>query len=128
MNRIIIITALSVISIFIATLGFAQAATDPFQKVCSSGSASGSTVCTSRTSSNPLVGPDGLFGKITKAVAFAAGVVAILIIMYGGFSYITSAGDSSKINTAKNTIMYAIVGIIVIITAQTIIVFVINRL
>ena len=48
------------------------------------------------------------------------------MIIYGGIQYTTSAGDSGKVTNAKNTILYAIVGLIVSILAYAIVNFVTN--
>ncbi|MBL8122451.1 hypothetical protein JNM87_06935 [Candidatus Saccharibacteria bacterium] len=50
------------------------------------------------------------------------------MIMVSGFRYITSGGDSQKIASAKNTLIGAIIGLVVIALAQTIITFVLSRL
>ena len=52
--------------------------------------------------------------------AIIVGVVAIIMIIVGGFRYITSGGDSSKVGSAKNTIIYAIIGLILVALAQII--------
>jgi hypothetical protein len=49
------------------------------------------------------------------------GIIAVIFLIYGGFTYITAAGDESKLDTAKNTIIYAIVGIVVILLAFVIV-------
>ncbi len=55
------------------------------------------------------------------------GIVSVLMILYGGFRYITAGGDSSKISTAQQTIIYAIVGLVVAGLAQVISRFVLNK-
>ncbi|HVV66481.1 MAG TPA: pilin [Candidatus Saccharimonadales bacterium] len=54
------------------------------------------------------------------------GIVAVIMIIYGGFRYITSGGASENVSNAKNTIIYAIIGLIVVAIAQVIVHFVIN--
>jgi hypothetical protein len=49
------------------------------------------------------------------------GIVAVIMIMVAGFRYITAAGDSSKITSAKNTLIYAIVGLVVAATSQVLV-------
>lgn len=56
-----------------------------------------------------------------------AGAVAMLIIAIGALKYVTSRGDSNSIKTAKETIIYAAVGLIVMITGYGIVTFVIGR-
>jgi hypothetical protein len=55
------------------------------------------------------------------------GVVAVLMIMYAGFKYTTAAGDSSKIASAKNTLIYAVIGLIVAALAKVIVRFTIHQ-
>jgi len=57
----------------------------------------------------------------------AAGIVAVIVIILAGFKYVTAAGDSAAIAKAKNTILYAVVGLVVIILAFAVTWFVIGR-
>jgi hypothetical protein len=77
---------------------------------------------------DPIAGPGGLISDITSIVSIVAGIVAVVMIMYGGYLYMTAAGDSNKIQEAKKTIMWSFVGLIVIVLARSIIVFVISKL
>lgn len=61
-------------------------------------------------------------------VYFVAGIVAVIIIIVAGFTYVTSAGDAVATAKAKNTIMYAIIGLILVILAFAITQFIIGRL
>jgi len=65
---------------------------------------------------------------IVNVLSFVVGVVAVIMIMVGGFRYVTSAGDSSKASSAKSTITYAIVGIVIVAFAQVIVRFVLESL
>ncbi|MFA7308970.1 MAG: hypothetical protein WC045_02750 [Patescibacteria group bacterium] len=56
------------------------------------------------------------------------GLATIVYLIYGGFMYLTSGGNAEKVTTAKNTIIYAIVGIIIIGAAYAIRGFVLDRL
>lgn len=60
-------------------------------------------------------------------VSSIIGVVAVIMVMISGFKYITSGGDSQKIASAKSTLIYAIVGLIVVALAQVIVRFVIGQ-
>jgi hypothetical protein len=48
-------------------------------------------------------------------------------MIYGGFKYITSSGDSGNVTAAKNTIMYALIGLIIVALAQIIVRFVLAK-
>lgn len=84
-----------------------------------------SEVCKNQT--DPIAGPGGIVADVTAIVAIAAGIIAVVMIMYGGFQYITAGGDSGKIQEAKKTILWSVVGLVVIVLARSIIMFVINR-
>jgi hypothetical protein len=49
------------------------------------------------------------------------------MVIYGGFKYITSGGDSGKVTSAKNTIVYAAIGLVVVALAQFIVKFVLGK-
>ena len=72
-----------------------------------------------------LIGPNGVF-KISNTLLYAIGIVAVVMLVYGGFRYIISGGDSKKVTDAKNTILYAIIGLIIALLSYAIINFVIN--
>lgn len=55
------------------------------------------------------------------------GLIAVIMILYGGFKYVTAAGDASKTSSAQQTIIYAIVGLIVVGLAQAFVQFVLGR-
>ena len=55
------------------------------------------------------------------------GIIAVIMIIIGGIRYITSGGNSEKTTSAKDTILFAIVGLIVVALAQVIVKFVLNK-
>jgi hypothetical protein len=61
-------------------------------------------------------------------VFIAAGFLAVIFVIYGGFTLLTSGGDSSKIETGKKMIMWAVVGIVVVAFAKFAVYFVIQLL
>ena len=71
---------------------------------------------------------ESFIANLLNGVYFVIGVLAVGYIIYGGVRYTMSAGDASKVATAKNTIMYAIIGLIVSLLAFAITNFVISRL
>lgn len=58
---------------------------------------------------------EGLFGNVLVYVLGFAGVVLFIYLLIGGFKYITSGGDPAQASAAKNTITYAIGGLVVIV-------------
>lgn len=65
--------------------------------------------------------------NIVDLISVIVGIIAVFMIIIGGLRYITSGGDSGKVSSAKNTIIYAIVGLIVVALAQVIVRFVISN-
>ena len=70
-------------------------------------------------------------GSVIKAIvnilSYVIGVVAVIMVMVSGFRYVTSGGDSSKVSGAKNTLVYAVVGLVVAALAQVIVKFVLSK-
>lgn len=73
-----------------------------------------------------LFGNDGVFRTITNVLLFLIGAVSVIMLIIGGIRYTVSGGDSSAVTAAKNTILYAIVGIIVALLAYAIVNFVLG--
>lgn len=120
------LAALAIVCSFLPAVP-ALAATDVFQGACSGTGSSNSAACQAK-GDDPLTGPNGIITRATRLVGYITGVAAIIIMIVGGFMYVTSDGDSSKISNAKNTVIYAFVGLIIVIAAQAIIVFILSRI
>ena len=73
-----------------------------------------------------LTSADGALTNITNTILRAIGLIAVIMLVFGGFKYIISGGDSAKVASAKNTIIYAIIGLIIVILAYAIVNFVVN--
>ncbi len=93
---------------------------------CTSG-ANSATVC-NIGSKNIISGNNGILSKITNIIVIVAGIVAVFLIVVAGFMYVTSGGDSQRVNTAKNVILYTVVGLIIIAIAKIIISLVLNHI
>lgn len=75
-----------------------------------------------------LVGDGGIFTRITSIALYVIGAVSVIMLIWGGLRYILSGGDSKKITDAKNTVLYAIIGLIISFLAYAIIRFVLNAI
>ena len=64
---------------------------------------------------------------IINVFSWIIGAVSVIMIIYGGFRYITSGGDSNGVTAAKNTILYAIIGLVIVALAQIIVNFVLDK-
>ncbi len=60
-----------------------------------------------------LFGDTGIITMLTNTLLFIAGALAVVMVIFGGLRYATSAGNASAVTAAKNTILYAIVGLII---------------
>ena len=65
---------------------------------------------------------------IIDVVLGVLGLLAVAIIIYGGFMYTTSAGDANKIKKAKDTIMYGVIGLVIALLAFAIVNFVVSSI
>lgn len=70
---------------------------------------------------------NGIVNFIVDTFSWIVGIVSVIMIIFGGFRYITSGGDSSKVTNAKNTIIYAIIGLVIVALAQFIVNFVVSK-
>ena len=78
--------------------------------------------------STNLFGTGGIFTTITNLALYLIGAVSVLMLIYGGIRYTISGGDSNAVTGAKNTILYAIVGIVIALLAYAIVNFVLTNL
>jgi hypothetical protein len=109
----------------IALPGSVLAAYNPLGNIdCSQ--APDSAVCKS-TGGDPIAGSDGILPKITNIVAVIAGVMAVIFLIVSGMKYVGSQGDAQEVSKAKQSIIYALIGIVVIAIARYIINFVLIR-
>lgn len=69
-----------------------------------------------------------LVSNIVTTLSFIAGIACVIAIIIGGLLYITSAGDEGRVRTAKNTLLFAIVGIVIAISAYAIAAFVVDQI
>jgi cytochrome bd-type quinol oxidase subunit 2 len=87
-------------------------------------STGGSNTCAAQDTSTNFT---TLLKKIINIFSVIVGVIAVIMIIIGGLKYITSGGESSNVSGAKNTIIYAIVGLIIVALAQFIVHFVLSN-
>lgn len=106
----------------------ASAAFDPFKDTCDGSQASNeSAVCKDKNfnvGQSPVDPANGIIPKVANIIAAVGGVIAVVFIMINGVSLLTSTGDSAKVNKARDGLIYASVGIVVIIMARAIVAFI----
>ena len=69
-----------------------------------------------------------VFKTIINVLLFIIGAVSVIMLIYGGIRYTTSGGNANSVTAAKNTIMYAIIGLVIAIFAFAIVNFVVGEL
>ena len=111
------------------SFAFAHPATsvyaDAKSEICSGvGAASSGTGCTA-AAGQPTV--NSLVKTIVTVLSWIVGVLSIIMIVFAGFMYVSSGGEPNKVSAAKNTLIYAIVGIVIVAFAQAIVQFVLGK-
>lgn len=79
------------------------------------------------TVGNSNVEPTSIVKTVIEIFSWVVGAVAVVMVIFGGFRYVTSGGDNAKVTSAKNTILYALIGLIVVALSQVIVIFVFNK-
>ena len=72
-------------------------------------------------------GVEGLIKMAVNLLSIVAGIIAVIMIMIAGLKYITSQGDAAQISSAKNALIYAVIGLMIAGLAQVIVQFVLAR-
>ncbi len=134
-KALLTVAALSAILMPVAITGVASAQstiTDPNiqQGLCAGASlsASQSQSCNiQQTTAQAQTSVDTIITTVINIFSLVVGVVSVIMIIIGGLKYITSGGDSGNVSGAKNTILYAIIGLVVVALSQVIVKFVLGR-
>lgn len=126
---VFLVITISLLSIFgSSAIVFADSAKNDIKSICeeavSNGDGNTPSFCTDYAKStkddNPVV---GIINKVANIIAFLAGAVATIMIMYAGYGFITSDGNSEKVSRARQTIFYAAIGLVVIVSARLLVSF-----
>ena len=112
----------------VAFSGAASAACTDSQHNINAGTnaAFGTDSCDVTNSSNSNLSIATIAKNAVNILSLIVGIIAVIMIVYGGLRYITSGGDSGNVGNAKNTIIYAIVGLLIVALAQVIVHFVLT--
>ena len=85
------------------------------------------TATTTDMQNKSITGPGGLINIVIDFLLWTVGVLSVVMIIFSGFRYITSAGDASKTKSAQTTLTYSIVGLIVAVLAWVIVKMVLKQ-
>lgn len=86
-----------------------------------------STNSTDCGTEDPEDAVNSIITTVINIFSLVVGVVSVIMIIIGGLKYITSGGDAGNVGGAKNTILYAIIGLVVVALSQVIVRFVLDR-
>lgn len=92
------------------------------------GLAGGARCSKSNSQTTNLFGAGGVFTVAANTLIFVVGAVSVIYLIIGGLRYVISNGDSKNVTAAKETILYAIVGVVVAVISYALVAFVVNAL
>jgi hypothetical protein len=107
---------------------------NPFSGVCSTtgeGDTSSSPICANDNGNYTKASSDPALVKILSVIKLldtVIGIAAVIMVIIGGIKFVTSSGESAGVASARNTIIFALVGLVVAVLAQLILALVINHL
>lgn len=105
---------------------------DPLDKTCNpqeNPQAANSTICMENSSSDgqdPVTGEDGILMNVIDILSIAVAVISVIIIIVAGMTMTLSGGDSGKVQSSRDAIIYAVVGIVVVVLSRAVVIFVVN--
>lgn len=115
----------------VATVGVAHAEDPNIQDNLCSGAANlqfGDTADCSVNQKDTENKVNRLITNVINIFSVIVGIVAVIMIIIGGFRYIVSGGDSGNVTSAKNTILYAIIGLVIVAFAQFVVKFILGKI
>lgn len=89
---------------------------------------SGANCAQANGTSNNLFAQGGVFQTVANTLVFLVGAVSVIFLIIGGLRYVISQGDKNNVTAAKDTILYAVIGIVVAVVSFALVNFVINAL
>ena len=113
----------------LTTVPSVSAQFNPLDEACSEAANSSSVVC-----NESIRGQDAADNPVTSTaesvvniLSIAVGVISVIVIVVAGITMALSQGDSGKVKTSRDAIIYASVGLIVTALSRSIVIFIINR-
>ena len=121
-----ILMTLSLIALFGFIAPPAMAANDEAkEKACTAiGGTYDAGVCSTGGS---MSSPQDIVSAVIQIFAWVVGAISVIMLIFAGLKYVTSGGDSNKIASAKNTIIYAVIGLILVVLSTVIVNFVLKK-
>ncbi len=121
----IIVSTLAAVIMCLPILSVNVLAASPADEACNGIKAAGGTCDKSEAAGTNAVG--GIMKTIVSVLSMIVGSVSVIMIIVGGIRFVISGGDSNGVSSAKKTILYAIVGLVIALLAQVIISFIYSK-
>ncbi len=118
---VFILAAIFVLAAVMISAPHTFAASPAANNICSGVQLTGTASCTDTT------GLTNIVKTVINILSLIVGLTAVIFIIVGGFKFVTSSGDAQKVASARNTIIYAVVGLAVAALAQFIVAFVLSK-
>ena len=123
MIKKILISIAVILTSFMSMTSLNLKADTAAQQACNGlNSLNSSNNCSSGSSSSV----DNLVKNVTNLISYIVGAVAVIVIIFAGFRFITAGGDQNTVSSGRNMLLYAIVGLVIAATAQIIVHYAIN--
>ncbi len=116
----IIVAVITIVTMFSATLNYASA--DSFVGEACNGIKSISTTA-SCTKSNVL---QSTAHKVVNIMSIVVGLISVIMLLVAGIKFVTAGGDSNSVQSARNTLIYALIGVFIAVLAQVLVRTVLN--
>lgn len=94
---------------------------------CNGVAADSTSICSNTDEGSVLSGPNSILRNGLRIFVFIVGFTSIVMVMVGGFRYITSQGDPGGLASARQTLIYAIVGLVIALASEGILRFIVDR-
>lgn len=125
-NAVLVLVATAMPLAAAGGIAGAQATTPSIQEGLETGACLNTSSDTCGTE-DPEDAVNTIITTVINIFSLVVGVISVIMIIIGGLKYITSGGDSGNVSGAKNTILYAIIGLVVVALSQVIVRFVLQR-
>ncbi len=115
---------------FVLTAGASAQVVNPYDDLCKNATdeVKNSSVCQVDGEKDPIAGQEGVIIRTVTILSYIVGFASVLMVILGGLKFITANGDPNSISSARNTVLYALIGVAVFLSSQIIVRFVISRL
>jgi Type IV secretion system pilin len=108
-----------------AVPGYAATFGNPLNKACQSAAAKQSPACKT-SGQDPISGKNGILYRVSRIFALITAIGAVIVIIVGGLTYVSSGGDTNKANSGRRMIVGAVIGLVIVALAETVLALTIN--